>query len=92
MPTAAEKFVKDNGAKLYDHVKVTTPSKEYEGIIMPKHRLSGEQIIVLKLLYLVYVYYRPMLLEEHNTTAGPPYKKNQCDDYDSFHKKKYPTR
>ena len=49
MPTAAEKFVKDNGAKLYDRVKVTTPSKEYEGIIMPKHRLSGEQIIVLKL-------------------------------------------
>ena len=49
MPTAAEKFVKDNGAKLYDRVKVTTPGKEYEGIIMPKHRLSGEQIIVLKL-------------------------------------------
>ena len=49
MPTAAEKFIKDSGAKLYDRVKITTLSKKYEGIIMPKHRLSGEQIIVLKL-------------------------------------------
>ena len=28
--SAAGKFVKDNGAKLYDRVKVTT-EKEYEG-------------------------------------------------------------
>ena len=49
MPTAADKFIKDNGASLYDRVKIKTKRGEYEGIILPKNNLSGEQIIVLKL-------------------------------------------
>jgi len=49
MPTSAEKFIKDNGAKVYDRVNIKTKTRNYEGIILPKHHLSGEQILILKL-------------------------------------------
>ena len=49
MPTSAEKFIQDNGAKLYDRVNIKTKTRNYEGIILPKHHLSGEQILILKL-------------------------------------------
>ena len=49
MPTSAEKFIQDNGAKVYDRVNIKTKTRNYEGIILPKHHLSGEQILILKL-------------------------------------------
>tara|TARA_B100001750_G_scaffold6806_1_gene5445 strand:- start:582 stop:1847 length:1266 start_codon:yes stop_codon:yes gene_type:complete len=49
MPTVAEKFISDNGAKVHDRVKVVSNSITYEGILLPKHNFSGDEIIVLKL-------------------------------------------
>jgi len=49
MPTSAEKFIQDNGAEVYDRVNIKIKTRNYEGIILPKHYLSGEQILILKL-------------------------------------------
>ena len=49
MPKLAEKFISDNGANIYDKVKITNKDQTLEGIIMPRNNFSGEHIIVLKL-------------------------------------------
>ena len=49
MPTVAEKFISDNGAEVHDRVRVVSDSITYEGILLPKHNFSGDEIIVLKL-------------------------------------------
>ncbi len=49
MPTVAEKFISNNGAEVHDRVKVVSNSITYEGILLPKHNFSGDEIIVLKL-------------------------------------------
>ena len=49
MPKLAEKFISDNGANIYDKVKITNKDQTFEGIIMPRNNFSGEHIIVLKL-------------------------------------------
>ena len=49
MPKSAEKFINDNGANVYDKVKLTSKEQTFEGIIMPNNNFSGEHIIILKL-------------------------------------------
>ena len=49
MPKLAEKFISDNGANIYDKVKITNKDQTFEGIIMPKNNFSGEHIVVIKL-------------------------------------------
>ena len=49
MPQLAEKFISDNGANIYDKVKITNKEQTLEGIVMPRNKFSGEHIIVLKL-------------------------------------------
>ena len=49
MPNLAEKFISDNGANIYDRVKITNKDQTLEGIIMPRNKFSGEHVIVLKL-------------------------------------------
>ncbi|OIR22571.1 MAG: glutamyl-tRNA(Gln) amidotransferase subunit D [Marine Group III euryarchaeote CG-Epi2] len=48
MPTA-EKFIQDNGAEVHDKVRIETETLTYEGLILPKHKFSGEHIIMIKL-------------------------------------------
>ena len=49
MPKLAEKFISDNGANIYDKVKITNKDQTLEGIIMPRNNFSSEHIIILKL-------------------------------------------
>ncbi|MCS5546762.1 MAG: asparaginase domain-containing protein, partial [SAR324 cluster bacterium] len=49
MPTVAEKFISDNGAKVHDRIRISTDAKTYEGFLLPRHNFSGEDIVVLKL-------------------------------------------
>ena len=42
MPKLAEKFISDNGANIYDKVKITNKDQTFEGIIMPRNNFSGE--------------------------------------------------
>ena len=49
MPKSAEKFISDNGANVYDKVKITNKDQTFEGIIMPRNNFSGEHIVVIKL-------------------------------------------
>ena len=46
---SAEKFISDNGAGVHDRVRIETKTMAYEGLIMPKHNFSEENIIILKL-------------------------------------------
>ena len=46
---SAEKFISDNGAGVHDRVRIETESMTYEGLILPKHNFSEENIIILKL-------------------------------------------
>ena len=48
MPTA-EKFIQDNGAEVHDKVRIETDTLTYEGLLLPKHKFSGEHIIMIKL-------------------------------------------
>ena len=41
MPKLAEKFISDNGANIYDKVKITNEDQTFEGIIMPRNNFSG---------------------------------------------------
>ena len=45
----AEKFISDMGARVHDRIRISNDSKTYEGILLPKHNFSGENIVVLKL-------------------------------------------
>ena len=45
----AEKFISDNGAKVHDRIRISTDAKTYEGVLLPRHNFSGEDIVVLKL-------------------------------------------
>ena len=36
MPTSAEKFISDNGAKVHDRVRIEAKDLIYEGLILPK--------------------------------------------------------
>jgi len=49
MPTSAEKFIQDNGAEVHDKVRIETKALTYEGLILPKHKFSGDHIIMIKL-------------------------------------------
>ena len=49
MPTSAEKFISDNGAKVHDRVRIEAKDLIYEGLILPKNNFSKEDIIVIKL-------------------------------------------
>ena len=49
MPTSAEKFIRDNGAEVHDKVRIENKTLTYEGLILPKHKFSGEHIIMIKL-------------------------------------------
>ena len=49
MPTVAEKFISNNGAKVHDRIRISTDAKNYEGVLLPRHNFSGEDIVVLKL-------------------------------------------
>ncbi len=49
MPTSAEKFISDNGAKVHDRVKIEAKELIYEGLILPKNNFSKEDILVIKL-------------------------------------------
>ncbi|MEC8875719.1 MAG: Glu-tRNA(Gln) amidotransferase subunit GatD [Candidatus Thermoplasmatota archaeon] len=49
MPTVAEKFISDNGAKFHDRIRISTDKKTYEGVLLPRHSFSGSNIVVLKL-------------------------------------------
>mgnify|MGYP000920399494 CR=1 FL=1 len=42
---SAEKFISDNGAGVHDRVRIETGSLTYEGLILPKHNFSEENII-----------------------------------------------
>lgn len=46
---SAEKFISDNGAEVHDRVRIETESMTYEGLIMPKHNFSEENIMIVKL-------------------------------------------
>jgi len=46
---SAEKFISDNGAEVHDRVRIETESMTYEGLIMPKHNFSEENIMIIKL-------------------------------------------
>ena len=46
---SAEKFISDSGAEVHDRVRIETESMTYEGLIMPKHNFSEENIIIIKL-------------------------------------------
>ena len=45
----AEKFISDNGVKVHDRIRISTDAKNYEGVLLPRHNFSGEDIVVLKL-------------------------------------------
>ncbi len=49
MPTISEKFIRTNGVEIYDRVKLSINEMSYEGVILPKHSFSGDDIVVLKL-------------------------------------------
>ena len=46
---SAEKFISDSGAEVHDRVRIETESMTYEGLIMPKHNFSEENIMIIKL-------------------------------------------
>ena len=46
---SAKKFISDNGAEVHDRVRIETRDMVYEGLILPKHNFSEEDIIILKL-------------------------------------------
>lgn len=46
---SAKKFISDNGANVHDRVRIETRDMVYEGLILPKHNFSEEDIIILKL-------------------------------------------
>ena len=46
---SAKKFINDNGAEVHDRVRIETGDLTYEGLIMPKHNFSQDNIIILKL-------------------------------------------
>ena len=46
---SAKKFISDNGADVHDRVRIETRDMVYEGLILPKHNFSEEDIIILKL-------------------------------------------
>ena len=45
----AEKFISDNGVKIHDRIRISTNAKNYEGVLLPRHNFSGDDIVVLKL-------------------------------------------
>ena len=49
MPTSAKKFIQDNGAEVHDKVRIETKALNYEGLILPRHKFSGEHIVMIKL-------------------------------------------
>ena len=46
---SAKKFITDNGAEVHDRVRIENGDLTYEGLILPKHNFSEEDIIILKL-------------------------------------------
>ena len=46
---SVKKFISDNEAEVHDRVRIETGDMVYEGLILPKHNFSEEDIIILKL-------------------------------------------
>ena len=46
---SAKKFITDNGAEVHDRVRIETGDLTYEGLILPKHNFSEDNIIIIKL-------------------------------------------
>ena len=46
---SAKKFINDNGAEVHDRVRIETGDLTYEGLILPKHNFSKDNILILKL-------------------------------------------
>ena len=46
---SAKKFINDNGAEVHDRVRIETGDLTYEGLILPKHNFSQDNILILKL-------------------------------------------
>ena len=46
---SAKKFITENGADVHDRVRIETGDMVYEGLVLPKHNFSEENIIILKL-------------------------------------------
>ena len=46
---SAKKFISDNGANVHDRVRIETGDLTYEGLILPKHNFSEDNIIIIKL-------------------------------------------
>ena len=48
----AEKFISDNGAGVHDRIRISNDAKNYEGVLLPRHNFSGEDIVVLSLIHI----------------------------------------
>ena len=46
---SAKKFITDNGAEVHDRVRIENGDLTYEGLILPKHNFSEDNIIIIKL-------------------------------------------
>ena len=39
----------ENNAQIYDRIRIKSSDKSFEGIILPKHKFSAENILIIKL-------------------------------------------
>ncbi len=49
MVMSSQKFLDENKIDVYDRVKIDTKGRKFEGVVMPRHSFSKEDILVLKL-------------------------------------------
>lgn len=49
MVISSQKFLDENNIDVYDRIRIDTRGRKFEGIVMPRHSFSKEDIIVLKL-------------------------------------------
>ena len=49
METSSQKFLDENNIDVYDHIRIDSKGRKFEGIVMPRHSFSKEDILVLKL-------------------------------------------
>ena len=49
MPSTVKKFMDENNAQIYDRIRIKSSDKSFEGIILPKHKFSAENILIIKL-------------------------------------------
>ena len=49
MVTSSQKFLDGNNIDVYDRIRIDTKGRKFEGVVMPRHSFSKEDILVLKL-------------------------------------------